>query len=137
MTEYPPAAASLPSATANPAATRWQILAWALWDWGGAAFNAVMTTFIFTALYLTGDAFGGADRASAVLGATTALGGVAIALFAPVTGARTDHSGRRKMWLGINTLIVALLTGACFFVQPQESYLLLGALLIAAGHVFF
>lgn len=134
----PPAAAAF-NAAAKPKApgTKWQIIAWALWDWGGAAFNAVMTTFIFTALYLTGDAFGGPDRASAVLGLTTAFGGLAIALFAPVTGQRTDHSGRRKLWLGINTLIVALLTGACFFVQPQESYLLLGALLIAAGHVFF
>ncbi len=117
--------------------TRWQIVAWSAWDWGGAAFNSVMTTFIFTALYLTGDAFGGANHASAVLGLTTALGGVAIALLAPVTGQRTDHSGRRKLWLGVNTLIVALLTGACFFVQPHESYLLLGCLLIAAGHVFF
>ncbi|WP_125614636.1 MFS transporter [Specibacter cremeus] len=122
---------------ALPAATKWQVIAWSSWDWGGAAFNAVMTTFIFTALYLTGHAFGGADHASAVLGLTVSLGGVAIALLAPVTGQRTDHSGRRKLWLGINTLVVALLTGACFFVQPHESYLLLGCLLIAAGHVFF
>ncbi len=137
MTIPPPAAASPLAEKSKTPGTTWQIIAWSLWDWGGAAFNAVMTTFIFTALYLTGDAFGGADRASAVLGLTTALGGVLIALLAPVAGARTDHNGRRKLWLGLNTLIVALLTGACFFVQPQESYLLLGCLLIAAGHVFF
>ncbi|WP_343318953.1 MFS transporter [Arthrobacter sp. TMP15] len=137
MTDYPSVAASPPSGTSKTTGTTWQIVAWSLWDWGGAAFNAVMTTFIFTALYLTGDAFGGADRASALLGLTMSIGGLAIALLAPVSGQRTDHSGRRKMWLGINTLVVALLTAACFFVQPQESYLLLGCLLIAAGHVFF
>ncbi|RAN71307.1 hypothetical protein B5P43_34020 [Bacillus sp. SRB_336] len=136
MTEFTSAAVP-PASTARTSGTRWQIVAWSAWDWGGAAFNSVMTTFIFTALYLTGDAFGGADHASAVLGLTTALGGLAIALLAPVTGQRTDHSGKRKLWLGVNTLIVALLTGACFFVQPHESYLLLGCLLIAAGHVFF
>lgn len=137
MTDYPSVAASPPSGTSKTTGTTWQIVAWSLWDWGGAAFNAVMTTFIFTALYLTGDAFGGADRASALLGLTMSIGGLAIALLAPVSGQRTDHSGRRKMWLGINTLVVALLTAACFFVQPEESYLLLGCLLIAAGHVFF
>ncbi|WP_246295194.1 MFS transporter [Arthrobacter wenxiniae] len=136
MTEFPPAAAIPPAQTARTPGTPWQITAWSLWDWGGASFNAVMTTFIFTALYLTGAAFGGADHASAVLGLTMSIAGLAIALFAPVAGQRTDHSGRRKLWLGINTLIVALLTGACYFVQPHESYLLLGCMLIAAGHVF-
>ncbi|MCQ9164764.1 MFS transporter [Arthrobacter sp. STN4] len=137
MTEFPPAAAVPPATAAKPPGTLWQITAWSLWDWGGAAFNAVMTTFIFTALYLTGDSFGGANHASAVLGLMVSLAGVAIALLAPVTGQRTDHSGRRKLWLGVNTVVVALLTGACFFVQPHESYLVLGCLLIAAGHVFF
>jgi MFS-type transporter involved in bile tolerance (Atg22 family) len=37
-----------------------RVLAWASWDWGSAAFNAVMTTFVFT-VYLTGDAFGGKE----------------------------------------------------------------------------
>lgn len=137
MTQFPPDAGPLLEPRAAQPATRWQILAWSAWDWGGAAFNAVMTTFIFTALYLTSDRFGGADHASAVLGLTLSIGGVFIALLAPVTGQRTDHSGRRKLWLGVNTLLVALLTAACFFVQPHESYLLLGCLLIAAGHVFF
>jgi MFS transporter, UMF1 family len=137
MTEYPPAAAYPPAAKAKAPGTLWQITAWSLWDWGGAAFNSVMTTFIFTALYLTGKDFGGADHATAVLALALSISGFAIALLAPVAGQRTDHSGRRKLWLGINTLIVAVLTGACFFVQPHESYLLLGCMLIAAGHVFF
>ncbi len=137
MTDFTPAAAVPPAFTAKAPGTLWQITAWSLWDWGGAAFNAVMTTFIFTALYLTGDDFGGADHATAVLAMTLSVSGFAIALLAPVAGQRTDHSGRRKLWLGINTVIVAALTGACFFVQPHESYLLLGCMLIAAGHVFF
>ncbi len=121
----------------KPHGTAWQITAWSLWDWGGAAFNAVMTTFIFTALYLTGDAFGGSDKATTTLAFAMSISGFVIALLAPVSGQRTDHSGRRKLWLGVNTLIVVVLTGACFFVQPHESYLLFGCMLIAAGHVFF
>ncbi|MCL2423005.1 MAG: MFS transporter, partial [Micrococcales bacterium] len=33
-----------------------RIGAWASWDWGSAAFNAVVTTFVFTA-WLTSSAF--------------------------------------------------------------------------------
>ncbi|MBO1267854.1 MFS transporter [Arthrobacter cavernae] len=113
-----------------------QILAWAAWDWGSAAFNAVMTTFVFT-VYLTSNAFGGADAASAALGGALAIAGIAIALLAPVTGQRSDAGGRRKLWLGVNTAAVAVLTALCFFVFPKPEFLLLGVSLIALGNVFF
>jgi len=113
-----------------------RVLAWAAWDWGSAAFNAVMTTFVFT-VYLTSKAFGGEDEASAVLGSALAIAGAAIALLAPVTGQRSDSGGRRKLWLGVNTAAVALLTGLCFFVFPRPEFLLLGVTLIALGNVFF
>ena len=113
-----------------------RILAWASWDWGSAAFNAVMTTFVFT-VYLTSAAFGGEDQASAVLGGALAIAGLAIALLAPVTGQRSDAGGRRKLWLGVNTAAVALLTALCFFVFPRPEFLVLGVSLIALGNVFF
>ncbi|WP_433874948.1 MFS transporter [Sinomonas atrocyanea] len=112
-----------------------QVVAWAAWDWGSAAFNAVMTTFVFT-VYLTSKAFGGEDHASSVLGAALGIAGLAIALLAPVTGQRSDSGGRRRLWLGVNTGVVAVLTGACFFVYPRPELLVLGASFIAAGHVF-
>jgi MFS transporter, UMF1 family len=113
-----------------------RILAWAAWDWGSAAFNAVMTTFVFT-VYLTSDAFGGEDHASAVLGAGLAIAGAAIALLAPVTGQRSDTGGRRKLWLGVNSAVVAALTALCFFVFPRPEFLLVGVSLIALANVFF
>ncbi|KSU76940.1 MFS transporter [Pseudarthrobacter enclensis] len=123
-------------ASGNDASSKGRILAWASWDWGSAAFNAVMTTFVFT-VYLTSNAFGGEDQASAVLGAALAVAGFAIALLAPVTGQRSDAGGRRKLWLGVNTAAVAVLTASCFFVYPQPEFLLLGVTLIALGNVFF
>src|SRR5919205_714223 len=118
------------------ASSKGRILAWASWDWGSAAFNAVMTTFVFT-VYLTSQAFGGEDRASAVLGGALAIAGAAIALLAPVTGQRSDTGGRRKLWLGVNTAAVAILTALCFFVFPRPEFLLLGVSLIALANVFF
>ncbi|MBT2553098.1 MFS transporter [Arthrobacter sp. ISL-5] len=120
----------------NQASNKGRILAWAAWDWGSAAFNAVMTTFVFT-VYLTSKAFGGEDQASAVLGGALAVAGAAIALLAPVTGQRSDTGGRRKLWLGVNTAAVALLTALCFFVFPRPEFLLVGVSLIALANVFF
>ncbi|HSU47676.1 MAG TPA: MFS transporter [Arthrobacter sp.] len=122
--------------TGSRSSSKGRVLAWASWDWGSAAFNAVMTTFVFT-VYLTSKAFGGEDNASAVLGAALAVGGFAIALLAPVTGQRSDAGGRRKLWLGVNSAAVAILTALCFFVLPRPEFLLLGASLIALGNVFF
>ncbi|BCW77465.1 MFS transporter [Arthrobacter sp. NicSoilB11] len=127
-------ASELEAGTRN--SSKGRVLAWASWDWGSAAFNAVMTTFVFT-VYLTSKAFGGEDSASAVLGAALAVAGFAIALLAPVTGQRSDAGGRRKLWLGVNSAAVAILTALCFFVFPRPEFLLLGVSLIALGNVFF
>ena len=115
------------------------VVAWAFWDWGGAAFNAVITTFVFT-VYLTSSYFvdpaivaardaetlptGAAHRAftaaeaslSSGLGGGLALAGLIVALIAPVLGQRTDGSGRRKFWLAINTGVVVVMTALMFFV---------------------
>jgi UMF1 family MFS transporter len=111
------------------------VMAWASWDWGSAAINAVMTTFVFT-VYLTSDLFGNKDENSVVLGNALAIAGLAIALLAPITGLRSDAGGRRRFWLGVNTVIVAALTAACFFVFPEPRFLILGVSLIALASVF-
>jgi len=95
-----------------------------------------MTTFVFT-VYLTSAPFGGEARASAVLGAALAVAGVLVAVLAPVTGQRSDAGGRRRLWLGVNTLAVCAATGLCFFVYPSPDFLLLGVALIALANVFF
>jgi UMF1 family MFS transporter len=115
---------------------RRHVTAWALWDWGSASFNAVMVTFVF-ATYLASDAFGPDDRGTQWLTSANAIGGLVIALTAPVIGQRSDRGGRRKLWLGLNTAVVIILTALCFLVRPEESYLLLGVMLIAAANVAF
>jgi UMF1 family MFS transporter len=120
-----------------PASTsRKRVIAWGLWDWGSASFNAVVTTFVF-AVYLTSSSFGPEGTVEAQLGWALAAAGLLIALLAPVTGQRSDTSGRRKLWLAVNTYIVVGITLALFFVQPDPSFLWLGLLLLATGNVFF
>ncbi|MFP7761626.1 MFS transporter [Marisediminicola sp. LYQ134] len=125
-----------------------RVRAWALWDWGSASFNAVVTTFVFST-YLASSLFfdpeivaergeGAAEAASAsvVSGALT-IAGVLVALLAPILGQRSDGSGRRKLWLGVNTGLVIAAMLAMFFVAPVPSYIYLGAALLAVGNIFF
>lgn len=122
----------------RPASTRrgfgWPVYAWGLWDWGSAAFNAVITTFVFS-VYITSDDFG--PGASAKLGWVLAGAGLLIALFAPISGQRADRSGRRTFWLGLNTGLVVLASMSLFLVKPSPDYLWLGLVLVAVGNIFF
>ncbi|GAA1908768.1 MFS transporter [Nocardioides lentus] len=113
---------------------RWPVLAWGLWDWGGAAFNAVITTFVFS-VYLTSDAFG--PQAESRLGWALAAAGVVVALTAPVSGQRADGAGHRTRWLGIHTGVVVVASAALFLVEPSESWLWFGLVALAVGNVFF
>jgi UMF1 family MFS transporter len=98
---------------------RRQVIAWASWDWGSAAFNAVVTTFVFTVYLTTTKNFGSTDFVSTWLGWTLGIAGVLVALIAPITGQKADGAGRRK------------------FVEPKPEFLWLGLALLAAGTLFF
>jgi UMF1 family MFS transporter len=118
---------------------RGQVVAWALWDWGSAAFNAVIVTFVFS-VYLT-DAVGadlpGPVSANSWLGWALGLAGLLIALLAPVTGQRADAGGRRKLSLAVWTGLVVACTLALFLVRDDHTYLWLGLVLFGLGSIFF
>jgi UMF1 family MFS transporter len=114
-----------------------RVIAWGLWDWGSASFNAVVTTFVFTVYLTTAEGFGGETLVSQWLAWTLSAAGLVIAVLAPVTGQRSDTSGRRKFWLGVNTALVVLATALLFVVAPDAAFLPLGLLLLGAGNIFF
>jgi UMF1 family MFS transporter len=126
----------LSSVTAPTPPTRGAVAAWGFWDWAFSAFNAVATTFVFNT-YLSSSAFGNSAHESELLGVFTAVAGVIIAIVAPVAGQRTDTSGRRKLWLGINSAVVLACLLAMVFVKNQPGYLWLGLTCVAVGTVFY
>jgi MFS transporter, UMF1 family len=125
-----------PTRSAAPLPTRGAVVAWGLWDWAFSAFNAVATTFVFST-YLSSKDFGNPARESELLGVFMAVAGIVIAVVAPVAGQRTDTSGRRKLWLAINSGVVALCLLGTVFVKDEPSYLWLGLTCIAVGTVFY
>ncbi len=131
-----------------PTPVRGQVAAWAAWDWGSAAFNAVVTTFVFT-VFLTSGAFvePGADEAatkalhSQWLGWGLAAAGLLVALTAPALGTLADAGGRRRPLLAVTSGVVGASVLALWFVRPVEGGMtqavLLGIVLLAVGTIAF
>lgn len=138
-------AAVSPSA-ATQAPTRKQVVSWGMWDWGSAAFNAVILTFVFSVYLVQGVAGLDEDNRCAAVDCigsgdtwyALALGvaGLFIALLAPVTGQRADAGGHRKRSLGIWTALIVLSMLALFFVKDASSYFWIGAALLGIASVF-
>ncbi len=145
---HPAAEAPADENVAEPAPAPRQVAAWAAWDWGSAAFNAVVTTFVFT-VWLTSSAFAepGADVGEVTalhsqwLGWGLAAAGVLVAVTAPALGTLADAGGRRRPLLAAMSAVVGLSVLALWFVRPVEGGMsqavLLGVTLLAIGTIAF
>ena len=135
-----PSASNTPNTTVAKKGT----FSWALWDWASQAFPTVVTSFIF-GRYITSEFFAPAGMSQEEagqytgvwLGISGVVAGVIIALIAPIVGRRADTSGRKKMWLMINTWLFAGTIGLMFFVAPEHDFFFFGLVLLAAGGIFF
>ncbi|MCL2091829.1 MAG: MFS transporter [Micrococcales bacterium] len=129
-----------------------RIGAWASWDWGAAAFNSVVTTFVFVPWLTSGEAFAVAGASDQVIERTTALhsqwlgwagaaAGLVVACTAPVLGTFADAAGRRRPLLAVCSAVVGASILAMWFVRPVEGRLsqmvVLGLVLVAVGTVAF
>lgn len=127
------------AAVVGVATTRRQVFAWGMWDWGSAAFNAVILTFVFS-VYLTdavGDDLPGTVSATTWFSWAIGLAGVVIALSAPISGQRFDARGKRKRSLALLTGLTVAIMAGLFFVRDDYHYLWLGLVLLAAGSILF
>ena len=124
---------------ATSAATRGQVLAWGLWDWGSAAYNAVVLTFVFS-VYLTdtvGDDLPGTVSANSWLAWAIGLAGLVLAVLAPVLGARADAAGRRRRAVGVWTAATVVVMAGLVAVRDDHRYLAPGLVLLGLGSIFY
>ncbi len=118
-----------------PIARRSQVLAWALWDCGSTGFSAIVVTFVFS-VYLTntvGDDLAGGTSPASWLTRALALGGLVVALLAPVTGIWVDAPGRRRRILAALTGLAVLFTSAMALIRDDHRYLWPGLVLLAGA----
>ena len=138
----PSATGSTPAPGTGPAGDpppgRRQVLAWALWDWGSAAFNTIILTFVFS-VYLT-DAVGadlpGPVSANTWLAWAIGLSGLLLAVAAPVLGSRADATGRRRRSVGVWTAATVATMVGLVAVRDDHRYLALGLVLLGLGSIF-
>ncbi len=115
------------------------VLGWASWDCGSAAWNAVITTFVFT-VYLTSSSFGTPEDTSAVLGLGLTIAAFLIAVLAPITGRRSDQAerdGHGMRWLAIYSVAVFVAAALLVFIRPTPAMLWPGVILLALGTIAF
>lgn len=125
----------VPSTTGPPADTvaRSRVLAWAMWDFGATAINAIVVTFVFS-VYLTstvGDDLPGDTSPASWLGRALAAAGLVVALLAPVTGVWVDAPVRRRRALTVLTGLVVLFTASLSLIRDDHRYLWPGLILLA------
>ncbi|MFV0425495.1 MAG: MFS transporter [Beutenbergiaceae bacterium] len=122
------------SQTVQPPVPRSVVRAWTIWDFGQQSFNTVILTFVYS-VYVTGLA-ADPDYGAALFTNTQAWAGLAIALLAPAMGTMADRARNSRLWLTILTLATIACMAGLWFVRPEESYLLLGCIIIAVASVF-
>ena len=108
------------------------VRAWSLWDFGQQSFNTVILTFVFS-VYITSGVADDADHGAAVIASWQAWGGLTIALLAPALGVIADRSGKTRLLLTGTTLATIVAMASLWFVEPEDAYLSLGAILLAVA----
>ncbi|OFN75034.1 MULTISPECIES: MFS transporter [unclassified Corynebacterium] len=115
---------------------RLTVAAWALWDWGSAAFNAVLVTFIFS-VYLTdsvGQQIDSQFTPAQWLSWSMTVAGLVIFAVTPVMGQRSDRLGTRRRALGFWSLLTFLVMASLFFIRNDApAYFWLGLIGLAVG----
>ena len=117
---------------------RLTVAAWALWDWGSAAFNAVLVTFVFS-VYLTdsvGQQIDSQFTPAQWLSWSMTVAGLVIFAVTPVMGQRSDRLGTRRRALGFWSLLTFLVMASLFFIRNDApAYFWLGLIGLAVGSV--
>ncbi len=117
-----------------PAATRREIVSWALYDFANSAFTTLIVTFIFSAYYaqtIASDPIEGAIWWTWAIQASAVI----VALLMPFLGAIADFSGQKKRFLLTATLACVTLTAALFWMEPGDAWL--AALIFVGANVAY
>jgi UMF1 family MFS transporter len=115
------------SASGGIVASRLGQLSWALFEGARNPHVLLITIYIF-APYFYSHLVGDPVRGQALWGDLNSLAGLIIAVVAPVLGAIADASGRRKPWLAVFSISLAVTAIALWWAVPNEAVLSLLAI---------
>ena len=98
------------AATSDPsAASSLGRASWVLFEWGRNPYVLVITIYIY-ATYFSRDIVGDPVRGQALWAEIQGYAGLGVAVLAPFLGAIADAGGRRKPWIFVFSIMLALST---------------------------
>ena len=115
---------------------RKSIAAWCTYDWANSPFPAIVLTFVIPA-YFTQAVVGDPATATTWWAIMTGTAALTIAVLSPILGTIADQGRRRKPWLGVFTIIMALGSALLWFVRPDPDHAMLLLVLVGVSIVAF
>ncbi len=110
-------APSAMSPTPVVAAPRRALAGWVLFDWAAQPFYTLILTFLFAPYFAT-TVVGDAARGQAMWGYAAAAAGILVGIGSPLLGAVADGRGRRKPWIAVLALILAVAMATLWLAKP-------------------
>lgn len=126
-----PGANAAAGAAPVPRASTLALGSWTLYEWAAQPFYTLITTFLFSAYFVSGY-IGDPTRGQALWGYLVAAAGICVALVSPVLGAIADASGRKKPWITVSSLFFLAGMAALWFALPGRLDLLW---IVALGYI--
>jgi UMF1 family MFS transporter len=123
-------------------ATRTEVAAWSLYDFGSSAFNTLIVTFIFNFFFVNAIA-DDPTRGTVLWARALNLSALIVAILMPLLGAAADYGGRKKpLLVGFALLSIFGTVGLFFVGRPGMALAAVAVFVIAnmgfeAGNVFY
>lgn len=126
------------STTGDRAASPLGQVAWAVYEWGRTPYVLLVTIYLF-APYFARVVVGDPVRGQTLWGEIQASSGFLVAVLAPFFGAIADKGGRRKPWIALYTVLMAVGMFAMWFVRPNATVpeLFFAGAVVALANVSF
>ncbi|HEX3430672.1 MAG TPA: MFS transporter [Rhizomicrobium sp.] len=107
-----------PSSTGERVASPIGQVAWAMFDFARIPFILLVTIYVFAPYFANVVVVNDPVRGQALWGDIQAIAGLIIALFAPFIGAMSDAGGRRKPWIALFALLIAIPSALLWYARP-------------------
>jgi len=93
-------------------------VAWAMFDFARIPFILLVTIYVFAPYFTNTVVVHDPVRGQAIWGNIQSISGFIIAIFAPFIGAMSDAGGRRKPWVALFAVLIAVPTALLWYAKP-------------------
>ena len=94
-------------------------VSWAVYEWARNPYILLVWIYLF-APYFVKTVVGSGVEGQAIWGAIAAYAGIVVAVLAPFLGAIADAGGRRKPWIALYTVLMAVGMFAMWYAKPHS-----------------